>query len=853
MIRHWLTIAWRTVRGDPAFAAISILSLAIGCAGALLVGAYLREELTFDHWIPGSERIVRLDTSMGMPGQEPRVTGLAPGGIGFRLADELEGKGTLTRIAMGGQLSVRNGETRFDIPTAYVDPNFFEVIALPLSEGDPETALSDPSNVVISQATRAKLFGAGPALGQTLTITSGGRPTLPGATPAPPRDVDVIVSGVLAPPPRNTQFRFELMGTHAAPFGQGLDAYNRAFNMFNGPTFIKADSVETARAWRESLPPIAAAIFDSNVQRPPGMPAGQGGATFGLTPLRDAHLSPNQAFLGPSGNVPQLQLFATVAGALLFVSAFNYVSLSLARVVRRTREVGLRKAMGAMRGDLVRQHIAESALFTLMALLIGFGLAELVRPWFSRAVNIGLEAAALHHPSFLALALAGGAGLAILVAAYPAAYLSGLRPSSILQGRTGSSRALAGGIFALVAVQFAAATALVTAVAVFYAQARFIANTPLGYEEEGLYALNGGIIMIMPSIPDQMAQENQTRLSRLRASLAGAPGVISVSGASWATTVDLDVPDLVRARIVNPGQLEEEAGRALVDWIALDYFETMGMKTIAGRGFDESLGGDRIYLDNPAAKPAQLPAVITRAALPLFGATTPEEALGRRARAAMGMGPMATSVEIEVVGVTDDFHYRSLKHPVDPFVFLPNPGGSNMLYARIDPAEREAAVAALEAAVKEVFPNRVGQILDHELLNENRYAEERSWRRVVSVVAALAVAVACLGLYGLTAFSANQRRREVGVRKALGADEGDVLRLMLARFARPVLAGVGAGWLVAYFAMANWLQGYAYHVPLTAVPFVIAGLAALVVAGVTALFHALRAARTSPAIVLRAE
>lgn len=857
MIRHWLTLAWRTLRSDPAFAAISILSLAIGCAGALLVGGYLREELTFDHWVPASDRIVRLDTNFTPPGREPQRNTFAPSGVGFLLREQLPGLESMTRISQNPPLSVRSGETTTSVFAQFVDPNHLQVIELPLAEGDPATALADPSGVVISPTIRDQLFGEGPALGKTIALAD--------------RDVEAVVTGVIGELPRNTQFRnAQLLASHDSPLkppqqspppppsqpGQPAPPapppppeFDSTF-FFNATVYLRATSVEEARAWRDTLPALAQEIFEENR---PAQFAPEATVSFSVTPLRDMYLSP-----GPNpaqgGVVARLQLFAAIAAALLFVSAFNYVSLSLARVVRRTREVGLRKAMGATRGDLMRQHLAESAVFTIIALLIGFGLAELLLPFFSRELAIGIDARALHHPVFLVLALAGGAILAMLVAANPALFLARVKPASILQGRTGSTRALAGAVFALVAVQFVAATALVTAVAVFHAQARFLASADLGFEPEDRFMLmGGGVIFITgPNVAAAQAETNLSRLRQLQALLADEPSVISVSGSSLPVFLGLNAGAFDNMRLeIRPLESDDEAGRAMPALVEFGWFETMGLRLIAGRTFSEDQGLDRVYLDNPGAQPTEVPAVVTRAFLPLVDARTPEEALGRRARYVVGAGPQATIKEFEIVGVLEDMRFQSLRAPAGPMLFLPNPGGASILSARVDGAQREAAQEAIQAALAEVYATATNNVNDMTIMAEGMYQEDRRWRRLVTAVALLAVGVACLGLYGLTAFSASQRRLEVGVRKSLGADQDDVLKLMLLRFVRPVMVGIALGWLIAWYAMSDWLSGYATRVALTPIPFLIAGAAALVVALATVIFHALRSARLNPATVLR--
>jgi putative ABC transport system permease protein len=424
MIRHWLTIAWRAVRGDPVFAVISLLSLVIGCSAALLVGAYLHQELTQERWMPESARIVRLDTRVTTPGQQPRAMATAPSGLSGLMIEELEGQGLEAGarfIVQGTPLRV--GETSVTVAGYYADPNFFDVIPLMFDEGDRATALDDPSGVVISALTRDMLFGDRPVVGETLSIG----------------EHEAVITGVLTQMPFNSAFRnLPVIARIDAPFrppDQPGREFDQVFDFPNAALFLRADDVKTAHEWLKTLPSLAESIQARNTELPDGLTV-----AFEPIMLRAIYMAGPKQGGGAVADRARLALFATVGAALLLVSAFNYVSLSLARAVRRTREMGLRKAMGATRGDLVRQHLAESVVFTAIAVVVGFGVAVFAQPWFARTLDLQMGQFALLNWRFVAVAIAGGVVLAILTAAYPAIFLSRLKPASILQGRSGSSR-----------------------------------------------------------------------------------------------------------------------------------------------------------------------------------------------------------------------------------------------------------------------------------------------------------------------------------------------------------------------------------------------------------------------------
>lgn len=836
MIRHWLTIAWRGLVADPVFAAISILSLAAGCASALLIGAYLHQELTMDHWVPHSERIVRLETTTTLPGQEPNVSASSASGLGPALRDSVEGVELMMRITQA-QVQVRTGDDVTSFFPGLVDANFLEIVPLELMEGDPATALSDPTGIILSDTARDQLFSEGPVLGRTLEVVGSGS--------------GAIVTGVLAPQRVNRRFRFDSLARIDAPFlnrPPSLPPLDANFSTPNVSIYLRADTAARAREWRRTLPAIAQDLVERNAALPDGT-----SLEFWVIPLRDMYLGA----LKPGANVgvanrQRLALFGLVAAALLAVSAFNYVSLSLARVVRRTREVGLRKAMGATRDDLIRQHLAESALLTATAMILGFGVAALTLPWFANALQLTLLVSELFRAAFLGMAVAAAAALAVLVAAYPAIFLARVRPASILQGRSGSTRPIRMAIFAIVAVQFVAATALGASVAVFYAQARYLANGNFGFAtKDGVVVLAGPVNPAVSVTPD-IAEQNLSRKRRIEAELVGHPEILSLGGSSLPLMLTgADFFEGLRSAVFLPDRPTDEAGQALPVLVDLDFFETMDVELAAGRLFSEELGTDRFLLDNPGAQPALTPVVVSRAFLPIVGARTPEEAIGRRFNQQPVGAP--AQAEHEIVGVVEDLVIVSPREEATPLVFQPNPGGANVLVARIDGARRQEAMDALNAAMSAVFPDANNNAIDMEQLADNQLAEDRRWRLLVTVAAGIAALLASAGLFGLTAFSTSQCRREVGVRKALGADRGDVLSLMLLRSVRPALIGVAIGWVIAFYLMTRWLSGFAIHVPLTPVPFLIAGAVALVVALATVLAHALSASRASPAVVLRQE
>jgi putative ABC transport system permease protein len=541
-----------------------------------------------------------------------------------------------------------------------------------------------------------------------------------------------------------------------------------------------------------------------------------------------------------------LSTLAAGAGALLAVSAFNYIILSLARSLRRRREVGVRKALGASGGALMRQYLAEAGLITAISLALGFGLAEVIQPWFARTLNQPEILFNLYDPVFLAVSLAGFVLLALFVGAYPALYLAWVRPragldSSADEGGRGVGRLLTRGLLGL---EIAAASILLVIALTMAAQANYVAARPLGFNLANLYAINTNCSV---DSTDEHARANQPCSEMLDRAVRETPGIKRMAYADNPSILTTSEP----VPIMRAGQ-SAEIGSGIYEQVDPDFLPLAGAKLLAGRLFDANSAYDRRIFDAYPTYPAELfdsvPVVVTRAILPQLGAKTPEEAIGQR----IMIGEPRWTKSYEIVGVIEDWHQRSLKYQVAPIVFIP--GGTFMnVIAEIDKANLDDVtrqLTPLEGFVNGSLFVRL-TIRPLETAFENAYAADRRLMYAVLGFASIAIGVACLGVYGLSAFDMRRRVREIGIRKALGATPAKVAGMVLGQ--QVMFASIASvlSWPIAYWLSNGWLEQYVYR---TSLGPVVLPVASAIVVGFVALavgLNTARAAAIRPSFALR--
>ncbi len=789
MFKNYLKTAVRQLLRHKTITTINLLGLALGLACSALILLYVRHELSYDQYHEQKARIHRLVSKV--QGASYEAVAKVPGPWGIVAKEELPEVRQAARFVFVNQILVaREGKRFYEAGGFYADSTVFEVFSFPLLRGEAQRALTRPNTMVVTESFAKKFFGEEAALGQTLRFDNQN---------------DYLVTGVMANVPANSHFTFDFlvsMSTYSNPRRddwQWLQYY----------TYFLLEPNVSPQAVAEKFPALLRGHMEENLA-----------AAYSpyLQPLTEIHLH-SHLFreLQPNSEVARIYIFSGIAVFLLLIACVNFMNLATARASTRAKEVGVRKAAGAARAQLVKQFLGEALLTSMSALLLALVAIEFFLPVFNTLAGTNLR------PDYWgdAVVLLGLVGMALLAGllagSYPALVLSRFAPSPALKAKLQrmSGAALRKG---LVTFQFALSAFLIIAAGVVKSQLDFMQNKKLGF--------NAGQLLIFPLRDNAMRAQHET----VKRELAQHPQVVSVAfsgnlpgGGDWGIPY---VPEGIPQDQIPPMR------NLVVDH---DFVATFGMELAEGRNFSHEYPAEATsaYLINEeAAKQLGWSAPL--------GKTIAMPNIQRPA------GP--------VIGVVKDFHFRSMHEKIGPIMFfIPPPDWFAVIAVRIRPRNISATLAFLEKKFSEFDP--------HHPFNYNFFDEqfaqlhqaEQRLGELLGYVAALAIGLACLGLFGLATFAVEQRTKEIGVRKVLGASAGNIVWLLSQDFTKLVLAGFVLAAPLAYFAMHRWLEDFAYRVPLRMEVFGLAGLSALVVSWLTVAYQSFKAARANPVEALRHE
>ncbi|HLT46509.1 MAG TPA: ABC transporter permease [Rubricoccaceae bacterium] len=811
MLKHYLLVALRGLRRQKLYGAINVGGLALGLACCLLLLLFVRDELTFDRVHADGDRVFRMirhdfnpdGTRTGEPS-----TPWVPIPMGPDLAAEVPEVEAYVRLKYA-DLLVRRGTHAAEQRVVFADPAVLDVFTFPLRAGDAATALARPDGVVLSETVARQLFGDGVAVGQVVEIRLAGA------------FVPFTVTGVARVAPNSTVW-FDVL----LPFEQVFSLYPRmrsveqAYNATNLVTYVRVREGTSEAVLAEKLAAFLDRHFGSHYEamaaegywKADGPPAD----LYAFQPLHAIHLDPDvHPGLTPPSDPLYARVLAAIALAVLLIACINFTTLAIGRSAARAKEVGVRKAVGARRGQVAAQFWGEAFLMSALALGLGVGLVALFLPTFNALTGKALSLGELGAGP-LALGLGGLLLLAALLAgSYPALLLARLRPVESLKDRV---RLGGAGRFAraLVVVQFALSVFLLTGALAMSHQMRFLQERDLGFHRDHVVVVPLGDL------------DGEAVLARFRERLGGHPALLGLTATSASFGTGTSSYGF---------QHEGREVEIVVYRVEADFLETMGIELAAGRDFDPALPTD-----------STASVVVNQATVAAMGWDDP---LGRTLDE-LEWSPDFTAPA--VVGVVEDFNFRSLHTPVEPALFMLSPDEPvRYVLARVRPERTQEALAALEAAWEAAAPELPFQyrFLDEDLAAF--YETEARWALIVRYATLFAFLVACLGLFGLAALAVAQRTKEVGIRKALGASAANIAALLTTGFARLVLVAVVVATPLAYLAVERWLETFAYRADLGPGVFLLAGGLALAVALVATSFHTLRAASADPVEALRNE
>lgn len=797
MFTDHLLLAFRNLMRHKVYASINILGLAIGLAAFTLIGAYVADERSYETFVPRHDRVYRVVGDLKLEGQGERSSSCVFG-LGPRLlADHPELIDRFVRFfdMQEPTIPLRVDDKRFNEPDVYfTDSAVFDVFGYALLKGDPHTALREPNTIVLTAEMARRYFGDADPMGRMIRWD---------------KDRDLMVTGVLAPVPRNSHIRFDALISIRSVLAmwKGIEDHNWVWNPCW--TYVRLKDGATADELQRVFPGFIHKYYPDFLKEQ---------VHHNLQPLAAIHLGSDLDYeMAPNGRRSTVDVLGLIGVFILLIACVNYMNLATAQSASRAREVGVRKTVGAQRAQLVAQFLTESVVVAMLAAVLALGLVALLLPAFDRIADKAFRLDLPLVGRLFTFALLAG----LLAGTYPAFFLSSFRPAWVMKGSSSGSLQGRGLRKVLVVAQFTVALALI--IATVFVQRQFIAlrTADLGFNKKDVIVLR-----VRPSMSDFI----YPMVPRLQ----GMSGVKAVGFAN----------DII-GKSHNAHELNDEsmpAGQwkyypALITGFGLK--DVLDLQLVAGRWFDRAV-----------PREDSLSVVINERMVKELGWGTPEAALGRRLNTPSGGE--------HVIGVVKDFHFDPLFRPVEPFFFdVSSPEQLALwfrcVYVRLAPGDRQAtidAIARLWNDMTQEFPFEY-TFLDSEL--DAQYRGQGILATLVTVFAVLAVIIACLGLYALASFSTERRTREIGIRRVLGAGPFAITGLVTKEFLLLVLLANVVAWPLALYGVRRWLEGFAVRVPIDPWVFAAAALAVLLLAVLTVLHRALRAARLDPVKALRHE
>ncbi len=815
MLKNYFLVAWRSMMKNKLFSLINIAGLSFGLSACMLILLYIHHETSFDRQLPDGQRLYQVGGVFITDGKDLRFP-CSPAITAANLQHdfpEISATARMLTFSFFGEYKTLLQSTRADgtLNSFYepkgsaADNSFLTLFNYHLKEGDIHTALTQPNTVVVSTTLAKTLYGAAPALNRTLRITS----SLNGVH-------DYRITGVFQPGagPTHADPHFILSMTGGA-IEQRIksDGTNMAFdNLYT--TYVQLKPGTDAKKLESKFPAFIEKYAGKDLRQ-----AGFWRKDF-LLPVADIHLHADMMEMTPGGNPTYLYILGSVAGFILLLACINFMNLSTARSHRRSAEVGVRKVLGARKGMLIGQFLGESLLMSLLAFILAIVLAFATKPFFENLSQQTLSTNPKLIASFAALAILTG----LLAGSYPAFYLSSFRPIAVLKGRFVNTLAALSIRKGLVAFQFVISVILIIATLIISNQLRFLQKADLGFAKDHQ--------LVVPL----QSQQARTLYRSLKTEWLTSPGVLSIGAGSYYPGIVNAGSDNFhkRGQPVNAGQLLN------INHVDEDFIKTLGMQIIAGRNFDfDHLATDTLRH-----------VIINEEAVKKIGFASPQAAIGEKLISTY----KGETNEDEIIGVVKDFHYESLHAPIAPFVFYcDNNNFYHYALIHATPENPAALLSTIEQTWRKLNP---GEPFTYTFLDadfQSNYATDRRLASIINSFTTIAILISCLGLFGLTSFTAEQRSKEISIRKVLGARVSSLVLLLSKGFLQLVGIALFIATPIAYWIMDRWLAGFAARTPIgwpifAATAAIVAGLAFATIS-----IQVIRAALANPVLNLKQE
>ncbi len=803
MIRNYFKIAWRNLQKHKLQTGINILSLTIGTTCCLTILIYIYAQLGYDKHHDNAEAIYRVNTKIGVDFNS--ATNSAP--VAFAIKEDFPEVTEACRLVYFGVESLIRAEKKdvgFYEPNGYLaDATIFNVFSFPFLEGDPSKALVAPNTVVLSATLAAKMFGQSPAINRTIIRGSG------------ENELTLTVTGVFDDRTgTKSHLKPSYLVTMNTP-GQGEIVRNgQSYTGRNYVySYIKLNTPESATKIQKALP----SFLNTRVQQNNGDTDHTKEMT--LQKVTDIHLYSKDLSnpIAPVSDSKYLYLLGTLALFILLVACVNFINLSTARANKRAKEIGVRKTIGADKKSLVIQFLGESVLLSLFAVLISIPISLAILPFINRIMGASLKISDAFHWQLILTIIVLGLLTGIIAGIYPALNLSSIKPVRVLKGNISLNSN--GGILrkGLVVFQFIISIGLIASVCIVTQQVQFIQQKDMGYDAENLIAVKLD------------TQETSSRFPALKTAMSQITGVRSISASAFYPSQKIRSDFGIHPYGSDPSNSIGANG----NYVRLDYFKTVGTQLLQGRPFKE---GDTARI------------IVNKATIQELGLKL-EEAVGSKM---VIPSSNRNSEYFEIIGVTENFNYASVKEEIEPIVlFLSN--FNEWMLIKTEMVDFQSILGQMESTWKEINTNTpfVYSFIDKE--KEKLIAEEKRLSDISIVFTGLAILISCLGLFGLISFIVEQKKKEIGIRKVLGAKVSTVMKMLTKDFFILIIIALIIATPLVYLCMENWLQDYTYRISISWWVFLIAGTTTIGIALLTISIEAFKASTANPINSLRTE
>ena len=810
MISNYIKIAFRNLVRFKAYSAINITGLAIGMACCILILLYVYDEMSYDRFNENSNRIYRIvvDGALGENSFKAAVT--APPLRNALLQDYPEVEAA-TRIRNFGFPVLRYEDKVFSEEKFYwVDSTFFDVFTLNFIKGDPKTALTQPLSVVLTQKMAKKYFGNENPMGKILNMDNRR---------------DYKVTGVVKEFPENSHFHFDFLGSMSSyDFVDQQGWLNNSFY-----TYLLLSKDFPAKQFEAKLPALVQKYVDPVIERFLNVPMAElkkRGAKYQyvLQPITEIHLHSNlDAEIEPNGDIAYVYIFSLIAFGILLIACINFTNLATARSTNRLKEIGVRKTLGSSRQQLIKQFLTESILMTFIAVIISLIILEIALPSFSDLVGKQLSINYLESVFSIPLLILFILLVGTIAGAYPALYLSSFNPVRVLKKEAGNSGRNPWLRNSLVVVQFAVSIFLFIGTIIVYNQLDYISNKKLGFNKDQV---------VVVKKTDDIAIKRPHNIESFVNDLKSIPGVIDASNSNHIFGEDFgNTPYKIFG--TNDNHIMN------IMFADYDFASVYGIRMAQGRFYSREYGTDTTAI------------VINETAAKDFGIA--DDPIGKQIVHAHSNDEEADVYT--VIGVMKDFNYQSLHQKIQPMIIhlFNSRGFGRNVSVKLSPNNMKKELSEINDVWHKYAGNQAFEYIFFDEDFEKAYAAEERTGVIVSVFSVLAILIACLGLLGLAAFTTEQRTKEVGIRKILGASVPGIVVLLLKDFAKWVLISNIIAWPIAYFALSKWLEDFAYRVNISFWTFVLASVIAILIAIFTVSYQSIKAAVANPVKSLRYE